>query len=109
MLSSLLLHHLTRDFKEGTIREVRRILRPSGEFHLADWGRPHNLLMRLAFLPVQLLDGFETTADSVRGALPGFIESAGFEVRRPARYATVFGSLDLLSARSEGGPVRTQW
>ena len=100
VLSSLLLHHLTHENKRRTLREVFRVLRRGGEFHVADWGRPQGGLARTAFLLVQMLDGFETTADNVKGLLPELLRSAGFEdVQEPARYGTVFGTLCLLRAR----------
>lgn len=50
-------------------------------------------------LGVQLLDGFETTGDNVRGMLPRLIERAGFtDVRETHRRRTVFGTLALLRA-----------
>ncbi len=80
VLSSLLFHHLTRENKVRTLTEVNRVLRPGGELHVADWGKPQNRLMRIAFLSVQMLDGFKTTADNVSGLLPELFSSAGFEV-----------------------------
>ena len=55
--------------------------------------------MRAAFLSVQLLDGFATTSDNVRGRLPVFVEACGFtRVSELERYATVCGTLSLLRA-----------
>ena len=55
--------------------------------------------MRLAFLAVQILDGFETTSDSVRGLLPPLMREAGFEeVAETHRERTVFGTLSLYRA-----------
>jgi ubiquinone/menaquinone biosynthesis C-methylase UbiE len=59
VVSSLMFHHLTRENKERTLKEVFRVLRPSGELHVADYGKAQNKLMRVAFLLVQMLDGFE--------------------------------------------------
>lgn len=99
VLSSLFFHHLTSESKKEAIREALRVLRPGGEFHIADWGRPTNFAMRLAFLPVQALDGFRTTADSVRGVLPTLLSFAGFEgVEVTKCYSTLLGTLSLYRA-----------
>jgi hypothetical protein len=59
--------------------------------------------MRLAFLFVQFLDGFETTADNVSGLLPEIIGKAGFEdVQETTRYMTMFGTLSIYRARRPG-------
>ena len=100
VISSLLFHHLTREKKEQTLGEVFRVLRRGGEFHVADWGKAQNWLMRITFLCVQMLDGFKTTADNVRGLLPQFFRAAGFEdVEESARYMTIVGTLSLHRAR----------
>ena len=100
VISSLLFHHLTRGNKERTLREVFRLLRRGGELHVADWGKAQNWPMRVAFLLVQMLDGFETTADSISGLLPELFRMAGFmEVEESARYMTIVGTLSLYRAR----------
>jgi ubiquinone/menaquinone biosynthesis C-methylase UbiE len=100
VLSSLLFHHLTRENKTCTLREIFRVLRSGGELHVADWGKAQNGFMRLAFLLVQILDGFKTTADNVNGLLPELFANAGFTgVQESARYRTVFGTLSLYRAR----------
>lgn len=100
VLSSLVFHHLTRDNKVRTLREVFRVLKPGGELHVADWGKPQNTLMRVAFLLVQMLDGFNTTADSVNGLLPELFSQAGFEdTQQTDRHITLFGTLALYRAR----------
>ena len=99
VVSSLVFHHLDRPTKLAALREIRRVLVAGGEFHLADWGRAANPLMRAAFLPVQLLDGFATTTDNVRGHLPAFMREAGFEeVAETGRFATPCGTLALYRA-----------
>ncbi len=37
VVSSLFFHHLTRENKLKTLREVKRVLKSNGEFHIADW------------------------------------------------------------------------
>ena len=100
VISSLMFHHLTRENKERTLREVFRVLRPGGELHAADWGKAQHWPMRVAFLLVQMLDGFETTADNISGLLPELFRMAGFmEVEESARYMTTVGTLSLYRAR----------
>ncbi len=72
------------------------LLQPGGEIHIADWGKAQNFLMRIAFLGIQLLDGFETTRDNVQGLLPDFIRAAGFEgVEETHHEMTLLGTLSL--------------
>ena len=54
-------------------------LKPNGTLIIADWGKAANFLMGLTFGLVQLLDGFKTTKDNVKGFMPQFIEQAGFQ------------------------------
>lgn len=99
VFSSLLFHHLTREDKERTLKEVHRVLQSGGELHVADWGKASNVLMRLAFFLVQFLDGFKTTSDNVNGLLPDFFKKAGLQDgQETARYATMFGTLALYTA-----------
>lgn len=96
VVSSLVFHHLTRSQRQLALSELNRVIVPGGEFHIADWGKPANSLQRLLFYLVQLLDGFETTADSVRGNLPELLYEAGFDnVEETGCFKTVFGTLRL--------------
>lgn len=100
VLSSLLLHHLDRRKKRRTLDEAFRILRPGGELHVADWGKPQNIFMRIGHLFVQLLDGFQTTQDNVKGLLPHFFRKSGFaDVEQQSSFMTVFGTITLYKAR----------
>ena len=100
VVSSLFFHHLTRENKLKTLREVNRVLKSNGEFHIADWGLPANSLMKGLSYIIQLLDGFETTADSFDGLLPKFITDAGFEtVEETNYYNSLFGTIRLHRSR----------
>ena len=100
IVSSLVFHHLTTPEKRGALRAARRLLKRDGELHIADWGKAQNFAMRISFIAVQVLDGFESTAANVRGHLPDFIADAGFiSVTETHREMTVFGTLSLYSAR----------
>jgi SAM-dependent methyltransferase len=99
VVSSLFFHHLTRQDKTRTARELLRVLKPGGELHVADWGSPTNFLMRGLFLMVQCLDGFETTRDNVAGRLVALFEQAGFiEVAERQTFSTIYGTLALYRA-----------
>lgn len=99
VVSSLFFHHLTWENKQKTAREILRVLKPGAELHVADWGLPTGTLMRLLILPVQLLDGFESTRDNVAGRLGELFEQAGFvSVSSPRTFNTVLGSLTLYRA-----------
>ena len=95
---SLVLHHLDADGKAAALTEARRVLKPGGMLHVADWGRPQDPAMRVAFTVLQLVDGFATTRDHAAGQLPRFIEDAGFAPAPAfATLRTAFGSLELRS------------
>ena len=99
--TSLFFHHLTPGNKRKTLLEIRRVLKPGGTLHVADWGKPANLLMKIASLPVERLDG-ETTKDSYEGKLPGMMEETGFAgVAEFAAFSTVFGTLCLHRAEKK--------
>lgn len=52
--------------------------------------------MHAAFTGLQLLDGFDTTADHRRGLIPQYVESAGFvDVGRLRRLRTIGGSFEI--------------
>jgi len=101
--STLMLHHLTTPQKHQALTAVQRLLRPGGEFHIADWGKPHNLLMRVAALGFRLADGGESTAINLRGELPSLVQAAGFvDVVETER------DLKRLFAREDWGRVHLQ-
>jgi ubiquinone/menaquinone biosynthesis C-methylase UbiE len=96
---SLLLHHLDPAAKRAALAEARRVLRPAGRLHVADWGRPQDAAMRAAFFALQLIDGFAGTSDHRAGRLGAIIEAAGFaDLRVHDRLRTSWGTLELLSA-----------
>lgn len=98
VVSSLFFHHLSGAGKREVLREVRRVLRPGGELHVADWGRPANALAGAGFLLVRLLDGFESTRDNAAGTLPRLVQEAGFEVRETRSFTAFLGTIRLYRA-----------
>jgi ubiquinone/menaquinone biosynthesis C-methylase UbiE len=100
VFSSLMLHHLTLEEKRLAFAEVRRVLRPDGELHILDFGKPHNLPAYLISLVIRL---GEHAADNIKGLLPGLLAETGFvAVKETERRMTVFGTLSLFEARREG-------
>lgn len=98
-LSSLMFHHLTRENKVSSFKEIYRVLRNRGELHIADFGKPHNVLMKITSFPWRLFGG-SSGADNLQGLLPSMMRESGFiDVRESTRYVTVFGTLSLYAGR----------
>ncbi len=95
-LSSLVFHHLIREDKQRALSEVFRVLRPGGELHIVDFGKPHHAFAHVISWFVRRL---ERAADNIEGLLPEMMRRAGFEqVEEPARFTTVFGTLSTYKA-----------
>ncbi len=91
--SSLVFHHLTRENKLRTFKEIYRVLKPDGELHALDIGKPQNILM---LIPSLILRWFEEAGDNIKGLLPDMFRSAGFgQVEETERYMTIIGTLSL--------------
>lgn len=100
VVTTLVLHHLTTAQKQQALAAVRRLLRPRGELHIADWGKPHNALMRIASVTIPWFDGGKTTEANLRGELPALVREAGFaDVAETERWMTPFGTLAFLRGR----------
>ena len=96
VICSLLLHHLPPGPKRAALREARRVLRPGGVLHIADWGRPADPLAVAGFTALQLFDGRQGTGEHRAGRLPSIIEESGFaEVIATQRLRTIFGLLEI--------------
>lgn len=99
-VSSLMLHHLSDEDKQKTLHEILRVLKPGGQFVIADWGKPNSIFIRWLFYIVQLLDGFSTTQSNVKGLLPSMIIDADFvAVKELQRIPTILGSISIISSK----------
>jgi len=99
VVSSLVFHHLTSEDKKKTAQEIYRVLKPAGELHVADWGKAPDFFMRAVFLTVQLLDGFKTTGENIKGMLPQYFRDVGFHsVDESKQYRTILGSISMYKA-----------
>jgi ubiquinone/menaquinone biosynthesis C-methylase UbiE len=87
VLSSFMFHHLDLGVKQGTLREVRRVLKPDGELHLIDFGgeehRKDGVLARLLHRHLH---------ESHGGRITELMVEAGFgDVREVAQRTSIFG------------------
>jgi len=79
VFSSLVFHQLDKETKMSALKEIYRVLKPNGVFIIGDWGKSKSTLMRMLFYSVQILDGFETTSDNIKGLIPDYMTEVGFE------------------------------
>lgn len=99
VFTSLVLHHLTTESKKQALKEMYRVLKSGGTLNIADFGKPQNIFMRLAFYGVQLFDGFDTTADNVSGQIPMYLKKCKFkDIETKKNFTTLVGTLSLIQA-----------
>ena len=97
--SCLVFHQLDEETKLKCLIELNRVLKKNGKLIIADWGKAQNKLMRFTFGLVQILDGFKTTNDNVKGLMPNFISQAGFkEVNISKSINTAIGTFSYFNA-----------
>ncbi|PKN88110.1 MAG: methyltransferase type 11 [Chloroflexi bacterium HGW-Chloroflexi-8] len=91
VVSCLVIHHLTASNKVKAFKEVFRVLKPGGEFHLLDFGKPTSLIMKIISIPIARL---EEAGDNIRGLLPEMLRCAGLSnASEVGRFKTLFGEL----------------
>jgi ubiquinone/menaquinone biosynthesis C-methylase UbiE len=104
VLSTLFFHHLTGADKRRTAEELARVIRPGGELHVADLGRPADPLMWALVQQVRVFDGVDQTRDNVAGTLPEIFRDAGLaDARERDRLRTPVGTISLYSASQPSG------
>ena len=100
ILSTLFFHHLPTATKPAVLQEAFRVLRPRGELHVMDFGRPSGWPRWTIFTFLRAFDGLDHTADNAQGLLPRRMEEAGFEdVQEVARIDTLVGTMAYYRAR----------
>lgn len=97
VVTSLVIHHLTKEDKRRAFKEIYRVLKPSGELYVLDFGAPHTSLTRFMTTYIRRL---EETADNFDGLIPLFITEAGFGgVKEAETFVNFFGPLSIIQAR----------
>lgn len=88
------------------MKEILRVLRPGGELHIADFGKPRSWYAKLAFGILRRIDGEENTRVNARGQLPVFISEVGFlNTQETTKFNTAFGTVVLIkTAKHEPEP-----
>lgn len=77
---SLALHEMIHEGRVNTLREIHRVLKPSGIFVVADFGNPGGLFARFLFKILMLVET-DTARDMIERGLLNEIKDAGFNVR----------------------------
>ena len=93
ILSSIMIHHLKTPDKETTAKEVFRVLKPGGQLHIIDFGKPYTLYGKILG---PFLHKFEEANDNIEGRLPEIFGAPGLKTKIVGHFWTFFGDLAFL-------------
>ena len=93
VLSSIMIHHLKTPDKKRTAQEVFRVLKPGGQLHILDFGKPVSWYGKLLG---PFLHRFEEANDNIDGSLPLFFGEPGLKTQVVGNFWTFFGDLAFL-------------
>lgn len=93
VLSSIMIHHLKTPDKHRTAKEIYRVLKPGGQLHIIDFGKPSTLYAKMLG---PFLHEFEEANDNIDGLLPKIFGAPGLTMREMGDFQTFFGTLTFL-------------
>jgi len=93
VLSSIMIHHLKTPDKIKTSQEVYRVLKPGGQLHIIDFGKPITWYGKLLG---PLLHEFEEANDNIDGKLPEMFGAPGLKTEVVGNFWTFFGDQAFL-------------
>lgn len=93
VLSSIMIHHLKTPEKIRAAREVYRVLKPGGQLHIIDFGKPVTWYGKLLG---PFLHRFEEANDNIGGRLPEIFGAPGLRTEIVGSFWTFFGDQAFL-------------
>ncbi len=93
VLTSIMIHHLKTADKVKTAKEIFRVLKPGGQLHVIDFGKPSSVYGKILG---PLLHKFEEANDNIDGRLPIIFEEAELKIQEKGNFWTFFGDLTFL-------------
>lgn len=94
------LSHMPTERKAQLLRQVYRVMRPSGELHMADWVTRAEISMEMCYSSVQVSDRRRGNEEIEREILHNLIRGVGFVgTHETQTFGTFSGRLSLLKAR----------
>jgi ubiquinone/menaquinone biosynthesis C-methylase UbiE len=99
ILSSIMIHHLKTPHKIQTAQEVYRVLKPGGQLHIIDFGKPVSWYGKILG---PFLHKFEEANDNIEGTLPEIFGAPGLKTQVTGNFWTFFGDLAFLRGEKPG-------
>jgi len=93
IVSSIMIHHLKTPDKVKTAHEVFRVLKPGGQLHIIDFGKPYTWYGKMLG---PFLHEFEEANDNIDGKLPDLFGAPGLKTEITGHFWTFFGDLDFM-------------